>query len=285
MGIALERELEDDEEDEILKVEEAPDEAETRKRKAESLFDDLLDTDDLEIKAEIDELVHEEEEMLIVKGEDEEDDPDTSEGRETPASSIAANSSTVSDSKITKPANDAIILLDGDDEEEEVKALTFSAAMKHIQDGSMQRMDGSVQCVAENISFRDIRYPAGKSLGLLMVSFGGRVCIKGFTTAQDADYQNSDRPQIGAIIVAVNEAVLPQNAHFNKVLEYMRKLIIQGPMTIVFAEDKEFMPWFKDVMIPRFDAQLKARTQAQAQAQAQAQNSNAKNEVIDLLDD
>ena len=62
MGIALERELEDDEEDEILKVEEAPDEAETRKRKAESLFDDLLDTDDLEIKAEIDELVHEEEE-------------------------------------------------------------------------------------------------------------------------------------------------------------------------------------------------------------------------------
>ena len=283
MGIALERELEDDEEDEILKVEEAPDEAETRKRKAESLFDDLLDTDDLEIKAEIDELVHEEEEMLIVKGEDEDDDPDTAEGRETSAPSSAVNSSSASDSKKTKPSNEAIILLDGDDDDEDVKALTFSVAMQHIQDGTLQKMEGSVECVAENISFRDIRYPACKSLGLLMVSFGGRVCIKGFTTAQNAEYQN--RPQIGAIIVAVNEAVIPQNANFNKVLEYMRKLIMQGPMTLVFAEDKEFMPWFKDVMIPRFDAQLKARTQAKAQAQAQAQNSNAKNDVIDLLDD
>ena len=235
----------------------------TRKRKADSLFKDLLDANGIEIIAEIDELVRNEEEMLNVKDEDKNIDPDTSVGREALAPFGVVNSSTVSDS------------------------LTFSAAMQHIQDGSMQRMEGSVQCVAENISFRDIRYPAGKSLGLLMVSFGGRVCIKGFTTAQDADYQNLDRPQIGAIIVAVNEAVLPQNAHFNKVLEYMRKLIIQGPMTIVFAEDKEFMPWFKKVIIPRFDAQLKARAEAraQAQAQAQAQSSNAKNEVIDLLDD
>ena len=53
MGIALERELEDDEEDEILKVEEAPNEAETRKRKAESLFDDLLDTMTLKSKLKL----------------------------------------------------------------------------------------------------------------------------------------------------------------------------------------------------------------------------------------
>ena len=86
MGIALERELEDDEEDEILKVEEEdPEVSATRKRKAENLFDDLLDTDDLEIKAEIDELVHEEEEMLLVKGEVDDDDPESAEGRDTPA--------------------------------------------------------------------------------------------------------------------------------------------------------------------------------------------------------
>ena len=232
----------------------------TRKRKADSLFKDLFDANGIEIIAEIDELVRNEEEMLNVKDEDKNIDHDISEGRETLAPFGVVNSSTVSDS------------------------LTFSAAMQHIQDGTMQRMDGSVQCVAENISFRDIRYPAGKSLGLLFVSFGGRVCIKGFTTAQ-VRVRNSDRPQIGAIVVAVNEVVIPQNAHFNKVLEYMRKLIIKGPMTIVFAEDKEFMPWFKKVIIPRFDAQLTARAEAQAQAQAQAQSSNAKNEVIDLLDD
>ena len=51
---------------------------------------------------------------------------------------------------------------------------------------------------------------------------------------------------------------------FSKVLEYMRMLIMYGPLTLLFAEDKEFMPWFKEVMIPRFDAQLKARALAQA---------------------
>ncbi len=282
MGIALERELEDDEEDEILKVEEAPDEAESRKRKAENLFEDLLDTDDLELKAEIDELVHEEEEMLIVKADDEDLDPDSADGRETPApASTAVNSSLNSGAKRSKPSNDAIILLDDDDDDEDKKAMTLSMATQRIQDGTIQRFESSVQCVSENMTFHDIRYPAYKSLGLLMVSFGGRVCIKGYTTPQDMKYESVNRPQIGAIIIAVNEVVIPQNANFSKVLAYMRKLVMQGPLTLVFAEDKEFMPWFKDVMIPRFDAQLHARNQAKAQAQ----NSNAKKEVIDLLDD
>lgn len=283
MGIALERELEDDEEDEILKVEEAPDEAESRKRKAENLFEDLLDTDDLELKAEIDELVHEEEEMLIVKGDDEDLDPDTADGRETPAPpvSTAVNSSSNSGAERSKPSNNAIILLDDDDDDEDKKAMTFSMAMQRMQDGTIQRFESSVRCVSENMKFRDIRYPAYKSLGLLMVSFGGRVCIKGYTTPQDVKYESLNRPQIGAIIIAVNEVVIPQNANFSKVLAYMRKLVMQGPLTLVFAEDKEFMPWFKKVMIPRFDAQLQARNQAKAQAQ----NSNAKKEVIDLLDD
>jgi hypothetical protein len=277
MGIALERELEDDEEDEILKVEEeAPDEAEMRKRKAEKLFEDLLDTDDLGIKAEIDELVHEEEEMLIVKGEDEDDDPDAADGRETPAPSSTANSSAISIAKATKPSK-AVILIDDDDEDEDGEALTFSVAMQRIQDGSIQRIESSVQCDPENIIFRDIQYPANKSLGLLMVSFAGRICIKGYTSPPDALNQSLNQPQVGAIIVAVNEVIIPQNSNFNKVLGYMRKLIMQGPVTLVFAEDTEFMPWFKNVMIPRFDAQLKA--------QAQAKKSIAKNEVIDLLDD
>eukprot|EP00985_Skeletonema_marinoi_P014124 scaffold7100_cov138-Skeletonema_marinoi.AAC.5 len=199
----------------------------TRKRKGESLFEDLLDTDDLEFKAEIDELVHEEEEMLLVKGEDESDYPDAAAGRETPTPSSTVNSSSVSDS------------------------LTFSVAMQHMTDGVLQRMEGSAQCVAENISFRDIRYPARKSLGLLMVSFGGRVLIKGYTTPQGAESQSLNRAQIGAIIVAVNEWVIPQNAAFSKVLEYMRMLIMYGPLTLLFAEDKEFMPWFKECWLRR----------------------------------
>mmetsp|Transcript_3687 Transcript_3687/g.6262 ORF Transcript_3687/g.6262 Transcript_3687/m.6262 type:complete len:196 (-) Transcript_3687:138-725(-) len=153
---------------------------------------------------------------------------------------------------------------DDDDDDDDGKAMTFSVAMQRLQDGIIQRIEPSVQCAPENITFRDVLYPAYKSLGLLMVSFGGRVLIKGYTTPQDAESQSLNRAQIGAIIVAVNEWVIPQNAAFSKVLEYMRMLIMYGPLTLLFAEDKEFMPWFKEVMIPRFDAQLKARALAQA---------------------
>ena len=279
MGIALERELEDDEEDEILNVEEDSDEAETRKRKAENLFEDLLDTEDASLRAEIDELVHEEEEMLVFNGgEEEDDDQDASGGRETPAQSQSSDVADVAD----VPSKEEIVLLDDDDDDDddEAQVLTFSAAMQQVKDGRLPTMQPAARCVSENIIFKDIQYPAFKSLGLLMVSFGGRVCIKGYTEQQSGESQNLNRPQVGAIIVAVNETIIPHSSSFHKVLAYMRKLVTQGPITLVFAEDKEFMPWFRDVMIPRFDARVKA------QAQSKAPKSSGKtSEVIDLLDD
>lgn len=210
----------------------------TRKRKAESLFEDLLDANNLEIKAEIDELVHEEEEMLIVKGENENCDPDIAEGRETSSQSNTDNFSTVSDS------------------------LSISAAMQRIHDRITHTIESSVQWVAENISFRDIQYPACKPFGLVFVSFAGRVLIKDYTD----QHSNSKRPQIGAILVAANEVLIPKNAIFQKVLDYLRKLMMSGPVTLVYAEDKEFAPWFKEVVIPRYQAQLRARAEAEAQA-------------------
>ena len=78
MGIALERELEDDEHDEILKTEENNDDADelNLKRKSQDIFSELMDTEDLDLTNEIDELIHEEEDMLKIKNEDEEEDPD-----------------------------------------------------------------------------------------------------------------------------------------------------------------------------------------------------------------
>jgi len=254
MGIALERELEDDEEDEILKVEEeAPDEAAARKRKAENLFDDLLDADDAEIKAEIDELVHEEEEMLMVIGEEEEDDPDADTDAVEEREAVSSPKR-----EAAKSSNAAISLLDDDDDDDgDREALTFSEARQRVQDGRAQKIDPFAQCVSENISFREVQYPAYKPLGLLMVSFSGRIMIKGYTS--DESSQHPNKPEIGAIIVAVNEMILPVDASFSKVLRFIRKLSAQGPVTLLFAEETDFMPWFRNVMIPRFEAVMIAR--------------------------
>lgn len=270
MGIALERELEDDEEDEILKVEEEdPDEAATRKRKAENLFDDLLDTDDLEIKAEIDELVHEEEEMLLVKGEVDDDDPESAEGRDTPATT---NSSPSSYEPVKSSNKEAICLLDDDDDEEEKEVLTFAVARQRVDDRIAHRIDPAAQLVSEKVSFREVQYPPFKPLGLLMVSFSGRVVIKGYTS--DEARQKPNMPEIGSIIVAANGTFIPQNANFNKVLEFLRRLIMSGAtVDLVFAEEPDFMPWFEKVIMPRYDAQIKA---------SEAAKAKKKNEVIEI---
>lgn len=77
MGIALERELEDDENEAVLKTEES--EGESKKRKAPDALSDLLETDDLDIKKEINELCHEEEDMLNVENEEEEEETEIEE--------------------------------------------------------------------------------------------------------------------------------------------------------------------------------------------------------------
>ena len=77
MDIALERELEDGEEDEILKTEgdDGGDGAGNgKKRKAQDVFDKLFDAEDLKLNKEINELCHEEEDMLNIKSNEEEEE-------------------------------------------------------------------------------------------------------------------------------------------------------------------------------------------------------------------
>lgn len=127
MGIALERELEDDEGDEILKTdgsaEDENDGDSTRKRKApEDVFADLLDTDDLDLKQEIDELCHEEEDMLNIKNEEEEDEPDIDETKNVTETASVPNKK-IAASTATGASSDMVIEL-SDDEDEDHQATT-----------------------------------------------------------------------------------------------------------------------------------------------------------------
>ena len=127
MGIALERELEDDEHDEILKTEENNVDVDESnlKRKSQDAFSELMDTDDLGITNEIDQLIHEEEDMLKIKNEDEEDDPDIDDRLTYGTSTTAVASNPVSSREVVELS---------DDEDVEIKPFTIALIQKRYRE-------------------------------------------------------------------------------------------------------------------------------------------------------
>jgi hypothetical protein len=127
MGIALERELEDDEHDEILKNEENDVDADESnlKRKSQDTFSELMDTEDLGLTNEIDELIHEEEDMLKIKNEDEEDDPDIDDKLTYGTSSTAVVSNPVSSREVVELS---------DDDDVEIKPFTIALIQKRYRE-------------------------------------------------------------------------------------------------------------------------------------------------------
>ena len=127
LGIALERELEDDEHDEILKNEENDVDADESnlKRKSQDTFSELMDTEDLGLTNEIDELIHEEEDMLKIKNEDEEDDPDIDDKLTYGTSSTAVVSNPVSSREVVELS---------DDDDVEIKPFTIALIQKRYRE-------------------------------------------------------------------------------------------------------------------------------------------------------
>lgn len=111
MDIALERELEEEEDAEILKA------ADSKKRKAREDASDIFDLEHISgsISEEINDLVHEEEDMLKAKNDEEEDDED--ENKET--KKIPKQNNPKSEESTTVLSGAPIIeLLDEEDKEE-----------------------------------------------------------------------------------------------------------------------------------------------------------------------
>ena len=209
MGIALERELEDDEGDEILKTdgsaEDGSDGDSTKKRKApEDVFGDLLETDDLDLKQEIDELCHEEEDMLNIKNEEEEDEPDIDETKNVTETASVPNKK-IAASTATGASSDMVIEL-SDDEDEDIKPPPTIATVRERYRESRVfaklKIEPTVQF--NNLRLYTVKYP-GPAYGLLMVACNGRVIVKSHQTPQAAN----EYPKIGSIIVACNGYVIP----------------------------------------------------------------------------
>ena len=219
MGIALERELEDEEaDDEVLKTESEEGEEKSRKRKApEDVFGELLDADDIdidgELKKEIDELVHEEEDMLNIKNEEEEDDPDVDEKK--PSADTASGESPPSDSKANAatPAtavssSEMVIELLDDEEEEDAKPQTIANVRERYQESGrvLAKLKIDPQVQFNNLRLYTVTYP-GPNYGLIMVSCNGRVVVKAHQN-QAARVANQ-YPKIGSIITSCNQYMIP----------------------------------------------------------------------------
>jgi SWI/SNF-related matrix-associated actin-dependent regulator 1 of chromatin subfamily A len=134
LGIALERELEDDEHDEILKSEDNEKDKKNRKRKSQDVFCELLDTEDLELNNEIDDLIHKEEDMLNIQNEEEEDEPDVDEKMTSVASTIEQDGTGKNVASTFKAVSSKEVLELSDDEDIEIKSLTMAQVRKRYRE-------------------------------------------------------------------------------------------------------------------------------------------------------
>jgi hypothetical protein len=204
MGIALERELEDGEHDEILKSEDNVDDGNNKKRKSQDVFSELLDTDDLELKNEIDELCHEEEDMLNIKNDDEEDEPDADENIASAASTVETVASGENFPPAAKPASSEVVIELSDDEDIEVKPLTFSQIQnRYRESGMIAELKIPAEIKFNNLRLYTVTYP-GPHYGLIMASCNGRVIVKSHQTDNNLLFPT----KVGSIVVGLNGYLL-----------------------------------------------------------------------------
>ena len=219
MGIALERTLEADEGEEILKTTGDEEEEEgnndtdngSKKRNVQDAgFDELLDVEDLELKKEIDELCREEGDMLNVKNEDEEEDPDIVEKKKSKA--VPRNGAPASvPTRAALSSEKVIDLLD--DEEEDGGSITRITIARirglYRESGVLAKLK-----IDPNVEFNALRvyslHYLGPTYGLIMVACNGRVVVKAHQQQQTAaDDSGVQLPKIGSIIVGVTQILIP----------------------------------------------------------------------------
>lgn len=201
MDIALERELADDEHEEILKSEDIVDDGNGKKRKSQDVLSDLLDTDDFELKNEIDELCHEEEDMLNIKNDDEDDEPDADENIASGTSTVETVARGKNVASVAKAASSEVVIELSDDED----ALTFAHIRNlYRESGILADLKIPGELHFNKLRLYSVKYP-GPHYGLIMVTCNGRVIVKSHQTDDNLLFPT----KVGSIIVGVNGYLLP----------------------------------------------------------------------------
>ena len=265
MDIALERELEEEDDAEILKVK---DNGDSKKRKAQ---DDISDFFDLEsaggaIKDEINDLVHEEEDMLQMKNDSEEEELDEEE-RGSMKPPPANNNKTKSSQSETASSKTGGVIELLEEEEKEDSLMTIEQMRQfYRKNGVMSSMKLDSTIRFNNPSFYKMQF-MGQRYGFNLLFLCGRAVVK---------EPLESGTKVGAIIVGIGTHVVRREP-FNNIRERMRREILMNTsVTLTFAEDSEFTALLTEDIIPRLNA-LKNRNRSTAPAK--------KPETVSLLDD
>jgi hypothetical protein len=272
MDIALERELEVEEEDaEILKSDAN---VGTGKRKPQNDVGDLFDLEDAGIKEEINDLVHEEEDMLKMKSDDEDEEPDEDDKGCAKQPPLDGNNSSAAQGGT--PVTPVISLLEEDDKDD--TSMTIKEMRDFYQRNGILagvRLDHTVRL--NNYTIYKIQF-RGQRYGFNMLFLKGRAIVK---EALDSG------THVGAIIVAVGSHVLARES-FNMIRQRMRNEIGRYSFaTLTFADDPEFIDMFKEEILPRCAAAQNGNNNASQKVQrgSALPPPTKPPETVNLLDD
>ena len=201
MGIALERELDDGEDDALLKLDD--DVGVAKKRKSIDIFsEEAIDTDDPELKKEIEKLCHEEEDMFNFTNEKEEDELDDDDDKASAESSDNVSESGRVTAPIKPTPSETVIELLDEDDDTDIKSLKLSQVRElHVESGVLGAPSIGPRMQFDNLHIYSIKYP-GPSYGLMLVQCHGRVVVKSHQLPNAF-------PTIGAILVGVNGILIP----------------------------------------------------------------------------
>ena len=101
----------------------------------------------------------------------------------------------------------------------------------------------------ENSRLYSATYP-GPNYGLIMVHCNGRVCIK-----ESCPAVPRFECQVGSIIVAVNNQLIPYGAPFRRVMDILRACMRQPPVTLHYVDNDDFIAYFKESFLPSLPCQ------------------------------
>lgn len=259
-------------------------------------FDKELPLDD-ELAHDIEQLGEEEERLLRVGEKDDDDDPEASAaaaGNATDDRKMAAIE--IPDEPEHGRTEEEAITLSDDDEDEAPSSVAAAATASVGQNGDATAMavksdEGVVASVPLLKSFsRDEPRPkcrlyrmhiAGPTLGISVGIFEGRVVVERLTKERLDRLGEDSKPVVGDVLVGINSSRLPMLEVLKPVLEHLRSVMQKPPVELTFAEDPDFIEYFRKFK----DTPAGQRNDIHTTVAPRLDPPVDANGVIDLLDD
>jgi hypothetical protein len=217
------------------------------------LDEDLLDPD----------LVHaiealgEEERQLLRSTENEDESPDSTNA-DSQSEVVTILEEEVQSENQGRSEEDAIALLDDEDETPNTEKEVCAAKEEAVDEGAeaistanavtnqSNVSDASnILSSLNNFSLYKLFIP-GPKLGVVVALFAGRLIVSSVSKERISQLGEDARPRVGDIFCAINEVKIPRSQDFQLLMKWLREFIQrqQGFISVVFAEEPTFAAYY-----------------------------------------